>query len=98
MRLIHFTGEGRLELNYMWLPTWIGLNGALLKEIETEIGPKVKGLAATEDNLDAVNLMVLKTIISKFPTLDGLHDYLDGLKFIKYGGDEGLNEVRLPTS
>lgn len=98
MRLIQLTSEGRLELNYMWLPTWLGLNGATLKELETVVGVKVKGLEATEQNLDAINVVVLDAIVSRFPELTGLHDYLDGLKFIKYGGPEKLHEVRLSTS
>lgn len=98
MRLIQLTSEGRLELNFMWLPTWLGLNGATLKELETAIGVEVKGIEATEQNLDAINVVVLNAIVARFPELTGLHDYLDGLKFVKYGGTEKLHEVRLPTS
>lgn len=101
MRLIQLTEEGRLELTYMWMPTWLGLNGAALKRVEGVILPKVRGLEATEQNLDTINLMVLDELISQFPDIEGLRDYLDGLKFVKHDGGSArdtADQVRLPTS
>lgn len=82
MRLVHLTRPGSLELNYLWLPTWIGINVAVTKEIQQAIETKVVGLPATEDNLDRINEWVLDFLVEKFGEVVGLRDYLDGLKFV----------------
>lgn len=82
MRLVHLTAPGRLELNFMWLPTWLGINKEAKDYIEGELRSKVVGVTATEGALDEINEMVMDVILKKYP-LEGLRDYLDGLKFVK---------------
>lgn len=82
MRTIVLTDPGTLELNYMWLPTWIGLNSRLKQRIEREIAPLVEGRAITDEDLDRVNDAVINLLAKECP-LPGLSDYLDGLKFIQ---------------
>jgi hypothetical protein len=84
MRLVHVVDGKIVELNYMWLPTWIGQNAKLKKEMEEHIGPKIVGWELTEQNLDKIHDMVLDYIVEKFP-IPGLFDYLDGLKFVNDG-------------
>jgi len=83
MRLVHLTAPGRLELNFMWMPTWLGINKTAKEAIEAELTSKVAGLPATEDNLDAINDLVLEVLAIKYERVEGLRDYLDGLKFVK---------------
>lgn len=88
MRLIQLTAEGRLELNWMWLPTWLGMNGAVLDKVEKSLAPKIRGVEVTEQTLDDFNTVVLDELVTQFPELGGLRDYLDGLKFVGYGGGD----------
>lgn len=80
MRLIHVVGQ-TVELNYIWLPTWIGQNAKLLKEMEESLRPQIVGWELTEENLNKIHDMVLDYLVEKFP-IPGLFDYLDGLKFV----------------
>lgn len=82
MRTVILTDPGTLELNYMWLPTWIGLNAKLKQEIETEVAPLVVGREITEQDLDQISDQVLDIIVRRCP-VQGVRDYLDGLKFIQ---------------
>jgi hypothetical protein len=81
----------------MWMPTWLGLNGAALKRVEDTVLPKIRGMEVTEQNLDAVNAMVLEELVVQFPDLEGLYDYLDGLKFVTNAGGPATDQVRLST-
>jgi hypothetical protein len=82
MRLVHVADGRTVELNYMWLPTWIGQNHNLKKEMEEYLRPKIVGRELTEQTLDEVHFMVIDFITQKFP-VPGLFDYLDGLKFVQ---------------
>ena len=84
MRLIQRTGPQTLELNFMWLPTWIGLNGQLLEELERKLKDQIIGRPLTDTSLDEVEAMVRQWLSDKFPEVPGLWDYLDGLKFVRY--------------
>lgn len=83
MRAVVVTDPGVLELNYMWLPTWVGSNAMLKKHLEEQLQEKVVGLPLTEETLDEVNDMVIGAIEEKYPEIKGLRDYLDGLKFVQ---------------
>ena len=85
MKLIVRSGKGRVELNYMWLPTFIGMNGVLIKEIEEKFSSQLVGKVLTPELLDAVSEQVKTYLTEKFPIL-GLWDYLDGLKFVDEEG------------
>lgn len=76
--------QGTIELNYMWLPTFLGQNTELKKELEATLRPEVVGLAVTEQLLDHIHRRVIDIICKKYP-LPGLRDYLDGIKFIDEG-------------
>jgi hypothetical protein len=82
MRSVVVVGPGELELNYMWLPTWIGMNTALKAEIETALQPKLVGQPLDNDTLDWAHEQVVLILEGKFPELTGLRDFLDSLKFI----------------
>lgn len=81
MRAVILTDPGVLELNWQWLPTWVGMNTALTQKIEREIAPLVQGKALTARELDDVSDKIINLIAEQCP-LQGVRDYLDGLKFI----------------
>lgn len=72
-----------MSLNFMYLPVFVGMNAALIKQIESELGPHVIGKELTEDLLDKLHEQVLDRICKQFAGVDGLFDYLDGIKFIR---------------
>lgn len=85
MKLIVRSGPGRVELNYMWLPTFIGMNHALIQEIEAKFSEMLVGKELTGDTLDAAGEEIKTWLSEKFP-IQGLWDYLDGLKFVDEEG------------
>lgn len=90
MRLVVETAPGVVELNWMWLPTWMGMDPLLKKEVETHVNawlqeqsPPVK---LDDAGLDAVHREVRMFIAKKFPKEPvGLLDYLAGLEHVQYG-------------
>ncbi len=89
MRTVVRTQEGVLELNYMWLPTWIGMNGILKKQLEVELGEKIVGLEMTDDALDLIDQTVIDYLVEQNPHIEGLKDFLDGLKFVHFKMTDG---------
>lgn len=80
MRYVHV--EGRvLELNCMWLPTWIGQNTFLKKQLEAKLAPQFVGRELTADVLDEAHNAVIEHIVALYK-IDGLDHYLDGIKFV----------------
>ncbi len=82
MLLIQRTEVGHIELNWSWLPTWIGMNTALLREIEAAVSPTVVGRALTDDLLEEIHHLVIDFLKDKYANISGIDDYLDGLKFV----------------
>jgi hypothetical protein len=82
MRTVVMTDPGVLEVNWAWLPTWVGMNQQLIKQIEQELAPLVEGQFVTEEILDQASEKVIELIAKECP-LEGVRDYLDGLKFIQ---------------
>lgn len=82
MRFVVRTAPGVLELNWMWLPTFIGLNNGLKKRIEEELAPLLEGKELTEDLIDAASDRVIEIVCGLHSALPGLRDYLDAVKFV----------------
>jgi hypothetical protein len=82
MRLVVKSGPGTVEVAYMWLPTFLGMNSVLMQTIEAEVMPKLVGKDLTDDVLEEANELVLDIICRVHP-LPGLRDYLDALKFVE---------------
>lgn len=83
MRAVVVTHPGVLELNWMWLPTWIGSNAQLQKKLSKELDGKFIGRPLTEAELDEINDEVIGYLVEEYPLIEGLGDYLDGLKYVK---------------
>lgn len=74
--------NGVLELNYMWLPTFIGMNVALKRDIEKDLAAKFQGRPETD--LAQMHEELIDYLVTKVP-LPGFRDYLDGIKFVQEG-------------
>jgi hypothetical protein len=83
VRAVIGVGKGALELNYMWLPTFIGMNGPLKQDMERDLQEKMKGIAADEDGLDYAHDLVVKYLTAKFSDVKGLDLYLDAMKYLE---------------
>lgn len=84
MHLTVLTDTGTLEVNFMWLPTFIGMNPPLMKDLEEAVKHRVVGQPVTEAFLTELDEILIEFLTSKFPH-PGLADYLDGLKFVTFG-------------
>lgn len=82
MRLVDRTGPGQLGLNYMWLPTFIGMHTSLVAEIDAAVAKAVTGLPLDETSLDIAERAAHAFLEQRFPNIAGLFDYIDGLKFV----------------
>lgn len=83
MRTIVATTDGVIELNYLWLPTVIGMNSSLKRDMEKALKCSLEGLTLDEAGLDRVDAMAREYLIHKFPSIVGLDKYLDALKYLE---------------
>ena len=58
------------------------MNSVLKAELEAALKPLIEGQEFTDSSLDLAHDLVLDFLEKKFPALHGLHDYLDGLKYV----------------
>lgn len=82
MRTVVATEEGTIEVNWMWLPSFIGMNSQIKLELEKEVSDKFIGAYLNEKTLNEANDLVIKCLQSKFKALKGLEQYLDCLKYV----------------
>jgi len=86
MRTVVSVERGKAGLAYSWLPTWIGMNAALLKALDAEVGKKFVGQPLTEAVLDEMHEYVIDRLCERFPNIEGLRDLLDALKYVQLPG------------
>ena len=98
MRTVVVTGPGVVELAYTWLPTWIGINASLKKEIEAALAEGIVGRALTEEVLDQIHEEVVDFLAKRFPYIEGLRDYLDSLKFVQVNPHHEEQDRPAPSS
>jgi hypothetical protein len=67
----------------MWLPSFIGHDTGLKKEIEKMLAKELEGKGMTDDVLDMAHNRVLDIICERYKAVVGLRDYLDSLKFVE---------------
>lgn len=83
MRAVVDVGGGVLELNYMWLPTFIGMNGPLKQEMEKDLQAAMCGVEVGDEGLDKAHELVVSYLVNKFPDVKGLDLYLDAMKYLE---------------
>jgi hypothetical protein len=82
MRSVVYVGEGVVEVNWLWLPSCIGINTVIQREIESSLAKSVQGMELTEKSLDDIHTMVVTFLCQRFSHIEGLNLYLDALKFV----------------
>lgn len=87
MRTIVRVDKGVLEVNYMWLPSWIGMNSMLLKELGEHMQSKAVGREFNDDLLDELDVEAIRFLTERFPAIKGLAGYLVGLRGVEFDGD-----------
>lgn len=83
MRAVVPVEHGVIEINYMWLPTCIGMNAVLKQEMEAAISSRLTGRALDDQSLDAAHDIVIEFLEKKFPDVNGLARFLDGMKYLE---------------
>jgi hypothetical protein len=71
-----------IELNFMWLPTFIGQNTMILKELRQALGKEFVGKQITEKTLWAMHQRVIQWLEAKFP-FEGVGKYLHAIEEVK---------------
>ena len=83
MRAVVSTAKGQASLAYSWLPTWVGMNTALIKSLDAEMSKKFVGRELTEATLDEMHDHVIECLCDRFPNIEGFRELLDSLKYVK---------------
>lgn len=71
-----------VELNFMWLPTFIAQNPIILKELKADLERCFLREQLTEETLWAMHHSVIRWLQVKFP-FEGLGDYLHAIEEVK---------------
>jgi hypothetical protein len=88
---------GVLELNFMWLPTWIGMNVRLQAQLKEKLGKEFVGMEINDDSLDAMSKVVVDTLVELHPHITGLREYLEALKCIDDGQEQQQDRPAVPS-
>jgi hypothetical protein len=79
--------KGVLEINYMWLPAWVGMNSVLLEEMGKAVSASVVGKPLNEAE-KLGHEAVVSFLTARYPHLEGLARYLNALKLVSIDGQE----------
>lgn len=83
MRVVHFDASaGRVTLNFMFLPTFIGQNPIIQKELQKELAKMFAGKTVTPWLLDEVHNWTIQWLKNKFQ-ITGLDDYLRAIEKVQ---------------
>ncbi len=83
MHLVVEEEPGVLSVNYMWLPTWLGMNSAVVNELGASIGPQLVGLGR-EEALKKGHELAVEYLVNRFSTIKGLREYLQGVSQVGF--------------
>ena len=73
MLFVYTTEPGLVEVSYMWLPTWIGMNPEVKKDLEKHLNETFKGAAL---DLPAAHNACIDYLCNRFKEVEGLRAYL----------------------
>lgn len=73
--------DGAFEVRWTWLPFWMATNPDVTKSLEKDLKTIValNGLTDSDDDMDALNRLVVSKIEKMFPMFPGIKDFLLGL-------------------
>lgn len=85
MRFVFRSDEdpGMVDLNFMWLPTFIGMNAAVKAELQGSLNKQFAGQPLTEDVLDEMHETVIELLVRKFSFAAGLREYLHAVRSVR---------------
>lgn len=72
-----------VELNWLWLPTVIGMNTKLKEQLEKKLSSRIVGMVLTDASLEQVNHIVIDALCEEFPYVTGLKEYLQALEHLQ---------------
>ena len=72
IRLIVGTDPQTVEINYTWLPTWLGLNEQLISKLADRIRPLAVGRVIDDDTLTVLENRLILLLVQEFPYIEGL--------------------------
>jgi hypothetical protein len=84
MRLVHVSHDDPtvLELDWMWLPSFIGQDHALMSKLQKELKEKFGGRQIREDTLSAIHQFVLDWLDAQY-AMKGLREYLAAIHHVR---------------
>lgn len=83
MRLV-FRDHNVYEVQWMWLPTFIGQNIMVMNELGEALRKKFAGqVGKEEDLLDEVHTFILDWLSARFRNISGLREYLEAVKNVQ---------------
>ena len=82
---------GVVEVNYMWMPSWIGLNSNLLNEMGHAVRDAVIGRTLQEAE-QLGHQAVLDFLAERYPEIQGLREYLEALRSVRLVSVDGQKE------
>jgi hypothetical protein len=82
VRVVDVAEDGVIELNFMWLPTFIGQNIPIMQELKRDLEKEFKGKPITEATLCSMHEKVITWLLAKFP-FEGLGKYLHAIEEVK---------------
>jgi hypothetical protein len=94
MRVVQIAHDGAIELCWMWLPTFIGNNYGLQKEIgEAWKRQFPSGVRGDEDGLEAMHQFTIAWLQQRL-NIPGLEDYLRAIENVQDGHDVESGQER----
>lgn len=80
MYLVVATDYGVLEINYPWLPTWMGMNTKLVERLQEKLREAVCGRPMNEQTMADAHELVRTTLCELYPAFTGLPEFLDAIR------------------
>jgi len=83
VRVVHFEEATQtVVLNFMFLPTFIGQNPIIQKELQAEITKLYAGKPVTPALMDEIHHWIIQWLQGKF-SIPGLDDYLHAIEKVQ---------------
>lgn len=87
MRIVQVADDGAVELSWMWLPTFIGQNYQVTKELGDAWKERYPaGVPNTSEGLDEMHTFTIRWLTEKY-AIEGLDKYLGAIRNIKEQDD-----------
>ena len=94
MRVVQVAQDGAIELSWMWLPTFIGNNYGLQKEIgEAWRAQFPNGVRGDEAGLDTMHQFTIEWLQERL-SIPGLGEYLSAIEYVKDDQDVEPRQAR----